>query len=353
MSKDDGTGEKTEQPTAKRLKDARKEGNVAKSRDLGHTATILVWTLLLIGLGGFYADRLGALLEYVWTEVDLNSPNVLREVGMAAARTGFFLTVLPLAIVGAVGALVEFLQVGPVMAFKKIVPQWSHLNPAEGVKRVFSAENLFEVAKSLVKTAILTVLILLLLHFYLPDMLQLPWSDLAAYAALDKHVLVTLCAWIIVLFAGVAIGDRLYQNYSHRKRLRMSKSDVKRERKDDQGDPHIRSHRNRLQRQWATGNARQAAREASAVLVNPTHYAVAILYKPEETAIPLITAKGEGNLARLMRADAEDAGVPVIRDVPLTRALHFHGEEDEFIPEQFFDAVAEVIACAERMRAGG
>jgi type III secretion protein U len=152
------------------------------------------------------------------------------------------------------------------------------------------------------------------------------------------------------LFTFVSIADRLYQKYAHRKRLRMSKDEVRRERKEEHGDPHLRSQRRRLRRQWATQNARQAARTATALVVNPTHIAIAILYEPEQTAVPLITAKGEGNLAQLMRREAEEAGVPVIRDVPLARALNYRGEEEEFIPEKYFDAIAEIIAWAERVR---
>jgi type III secretion protein U len=130
----------------------------------------------------------------------------------------------------------------------------------------------------------------------------------------------------------------------------MSKADVRREYKQEEGDPQLRSHRKRLHKQWSSQDARKAAREATALVVNPTHIAVAILYDPEQTAIPLITAKAEGPLAQLMRREAEDAGVPVIRDVPLARALNYVAEEDDFIPEEYFDAVAEIIAWAERVR---
>jgi type III secretion protein U len=347
---DDSTGEKTEQPTQKRLRDAHRDGDVAKSTDLSHTATTLVWALLLLGFTGYAASRVSALLEYVWTQVDLSSPNVLRDAGWVAGKTLVELCVIPLGIAGFCGVLVEFLQSGGVFAPKRIAFQLSRLNPANGVKRLFSLDNLFEIGKSLVKTALLAALIALLARHYLPDILRLPDAGIEAYAGFDRRVILTLLAGIVVLFTFVSIADRLYQNYSHRKRLRMSKDEVKRERKEEHGDPHVRGQRQRLQRQLATQNARQAAREATALVVNPTHIAIAILYEPEQTAIPLITAKGEGNLAQLMRREAEDAGVPVIRDVPLARALSYYGEEDDFIPEDYFEAVAEIIAWAERVR---
>jgi type III secretion protein U len=350
MSNDNGTGEKTEQPTEKRLRDARRDGEVAKSHDLSQTATTLVWMLVLAGFSGYCADRIGALVEHAWSRVDLASPNAMSEIGWDAAKTAFMLTVIPLALVGVCGALVEFLQIGAVFAPKRVAPQGSRLSPASGLQKIVSLDNVFEIAKSLVKTAILAVLIFLVIRHYLPDILNVPAAGVAAYIGLDRRLILTLCAWVVVLFAFVSIADRLFQKFSHRKRLRMSKDEVRREQKEEEGDPHTRGQRKSLHRRWATQDAREAARSATALVVNPTHIAVAILYEAERTAVPVITAKGEGNLARLMRLAAEDAGVPVIRDVPLARALNFHGEEDEFIPEDYFEAVAEVIAWAERLR---
>jgi type III secretion protein U len=350
MSNDDGTGEKTEQPTEKRLRDARRDGDVAKSHDLSQTATTLVWMLVLVGMSGYFADRVSALVEHAWSRVSLESPNALREIGWDAALTVLLLTVIPLTLVGVCGALVEFLQAGAVFAPKRIAPQGSRLSPASGLQRIVSMDNLFEIVKSLAKTAILAVLIVLLIRQHLPDILELPAAGIAAYVGLDRRLILSLCAWIVVLFAFVSIGDRLFQGFAHRKRLRMSKHEVRRERKEEDGDPHTRGQRKRLHRRWATQNARDAAREATALVVNPTHIAVAILYDVERTAVPMITAKGEGNLAQLMRREAEEAGVPVIRDVPLARALNFYGEEDDLIPEEYFEAVAEVIAWAERLR---
>jgi type III secretion protein U len=352
MSGQDGksAGEKTEQPTGKRLRDARRDGDVPKSQDLGHTATTLVWTLVLLGYGGYAASRVRELLEFSWTQVDLAAPDAWRDVGGVAVRTLVELTIVPIGIVALCGVLVEFLQTRGVFAPKRIAPQASRLNPVEGFKRIFSSDNAFEIAKALAKTVMIATLVAFVIRHYLPDILAIPAAGIAAYAELDHRLLLALGACVVVLFAFVSIGDRLYQNYAHRKRLRMSKDEVRRERKEEHGDPQLRGQRRRLRRQWAGQNARQAARTATALVVNPTHIAIAILYEPEQTAIPLITAKGEGDLARLMRREAEDAGVPVVRDVPLARALNRRGEEDDFIPEEYFDAIAEVIAWAEKTR---
>jgi len=350
MSSNDDSGEKTEDPTDKRLRDARRDGDVPKSKDLSQTVSILLWIGVLTGLSTFFSGRLGALFQYAWTEVDLASPHAMASIGSAAAKTFLMLTIVPLAIVSLGGVLIEFLQAGPVFAPKRISPDASKLSPGAGIKRIFSIDNVFELAKSLLKTALLATLTYLVLKHYLTDIIAVSASGIESYVGLDRRILLMFCGSMIVLFLFVSVGDFVYQKYSYRKRLRMSKSDVKREHKQDQGDPHLRGQRQRLQRQWAKQNPKQAAREATALLVNPTHIAVAILYQPEETAVPVITAKGEGNLALLMRREAEDAGVPIIRDIPLARALHYRTDEDDFIPEEYFDAIAEIIAWAERVR---
>ena len=132
--------------------------------------------------------------------------------------------------------------------------------------------------------------------------------------------------------------------------MRMNTEEIRRERQTHEGDPHLRSQRRRLQRRWATGNAQQSARNATALVVNPTHIAVALFYEPDSTALPIVTGAGEGQLAALMRLEAETAGVPVLRSIALARSLYFVCEDDEEVPERLFDAVAEVLAWAISVR---
>src|SRR5262245_6337376 len=233
MSSNEDAGQKTEEPTPKRLRDARRDGDVAKSRDLGQTVSTLVWIALLAGLSGFFAKRIGTLLEFAWTELDLSSPTAMADVGAAAIKTFLLLTVLPLGIVSVIGVFAEFLQVGPVFSFKRIAPQGSRLSPGEGFKRVFSMDNIFEMAKSLFKTALLGSLVFFILRHYLPDMLEVPAAGMSAYIGLDRRLILVLGASIVGLFAFISVADRVYQNYSYRKKLRMTKSDVRREQKED------------------------------------------------------------------------------------------------------------------------
>ncbi|MGI9284307.1 MAG: type III secretion system export apparatus subunit SctU [Pseudomonadales bacterium] len=349
MSGDD-SGEKTEKPTSKKLRDARKEGNVAKSKDLSQTVTTLIWALIFAGLGGLYADRMGGLLEQAWVEISDLSPQAMLELSVSAGKVLLLLTVLPLALVSVIGILAEFMQAGPVLSFKKITPQGSHVNPAEGLKRVFSMDNLFETFKAIAKTAVLIAIVTLLLLTHLDEALELPRSDVLSYAKLDHYLLLSLMAWVVALFLFFSIADWLYQKYSHEKKLRMSMHDIKEEHKEQEGDPQIKGKRKQLHKQLATQNVQQMARKASAVVVNPTHIAVALYYQPEETVVPMITVKGEGDMARLIREAAEEAGVPIMRNFMLARQLNFRGDEDDFVPQDLFDAVAEVLVWAEQVK---
>ncbi len=347
MSDDSGTGEKTERPTSKRLQDARKEGNVPKSKDLSQTVTTLIWALLLIGLSGFFSDRIGALLEQAWVDVGEVSITTVASLGFSALKTLLWLTLVPLGLVGAVGILSEFLQAGPVLSFKKIIPRFDTLNPAQGLKRIFSLDNIFETGKSIFKTAVLIAVTLFLVLNHLNDLINLMRNEVTDYAELLRRLLFLLMSWIVALFLFFSILDWFYQKFSHLKKLRMSKYDIKREHKDQEGDPQLKGKRKQLHRQWANQNARRAAREASAIVVNPTHIAVALFYRPEETVVPIITVKGEGPVALMIRSAAEEAGVPIVRNIPLARALNYRGDEDDFVPEDLFEAVAEVLAWAE------
>ncbi len=347
---DNNTGEKTEKASPKKLRDARQEGNVAKSRDMSQTVTTLIWALILVGMSGFFADTMGRLLLQTWQTVPELSHQTMLNNMASAAKTLLILTMAPLACVAVVGILVEFIQAGPVFAVKRITPQFNRLDPSQGVKRIFSMDNIVEVTKSMLKTGVLLVLIIILIWQYLPQIMQLPQSNLLAYINIEHHMLLLLMSWIIALFLLFSIGDWLYQKFSHAKKLRMSKYDVKKEHKQQEGDPMLKGKRKQLHRQWANQDARQATRSASALLVNPTHISIALYYQPEETAVPVISAKGEGDLAKLMRETARHEGVPIVRNIPLARALNYRGEEDDFIPEDLFQAVAEVIAWAEMVR---
>ncbi|MBI1682719.1 type III secretion system export apparatus subunit SctU [Caulobacter hibisci] len=347
--KNDG-GDKTEKPTPKRLSDARKKGDVPKSKDLTSTAVLGIWVLLGAMTAGYAFDRLGGLFDEVFAVMDQPFVEAWPIVAAASGKVFIVLTAMTFVPVAIFGMLAEFAQVGPVFTLEKMSPKLSHMNPGEGFKRMFSLDNLFEVAKSLAKTLLLGLFTWFVVALSFDKLLALPAGEangaLGAYGGLTFQLL----AGVAVLFVFVSLLDLTYQRFSFTKKMKMSRRDIRQESKDSEGDPHVKSHRRQLHQEWAQQNAVQAARDASVLVVNPTHIACALAYDPAEHAVPVLLGKGEGLIAQAMREAAEDQGVPIIRNVELARALRDKAAVDDIIPQDLFAAVAEVILWARRLK---
>jgi type III secretion protein U len=245
--------------------------------------------------------------------------------------------------------LTEFLQVGVVFAPKRVTPKMDHLNPAEGIKRMFSRDNLVELVKSVFKTAALIGIFAVVLLRLLPEVIRLPLGSPRDVAAAHWHVLMWVGIWTICVFVAVSALDTMYQQFSFTKRHMMSRRDIKQEVKESEGDPMIKQRRSQLHQEWAQQNMLEAVRKSNAVVVNPEHIAVAILYEPGSTELPVVSAKGEDYEAQLIREAAEQAGVPIMRNVELARGLHENVGLDQYISPEFFQAVAELLRWAESM----
>ena len=353
------SGDKTEKPTPKKLQDARKKGDVSKSKEVTSTVVLILW----LGLGALAVTYAGARFAALWDMLfatigqgweTAGFAGAARDIGAKASELAVMLVAMLLVPVAAVGTLADFLQIGPVLAFEKIKPNLEHLNPVEGFKRMFSMDNVIEVVKAVVKTALLFVVGWLLVKSALPEIVMLARSPDASAQALSGFIwslTLKLMTWTVALFAGLSLLDAAYQNYSFMKKMRMSMRDIKQEMKESEGDPHIKGKRRQMAQEWSQSNAAQAARGAAALVVNPTHIAIAIDYDRELNPVPTIAAKGEGHIARAMRQAAEEAGVPIVRNIPLARDLLKRGEIGEIIPSDLFDIIAEVILWAREVRA--
>ncbi|MDT7837978.1 EscU/YscU/HrcU family type III secretion system export apparatus switch protein [Aquabacterium sp. OR-4] len=354
----DDSGDKTEQPTAKRLQDARKKGDVAKSKDLTSTATLLTWLVMGALCLGLAAERSAALCNSLlarigqgWQAQEFGHVAVM--LGWQSAELAVLLVALLLVPVALLGVLVEYLQAGPVMSFEKLAPKLSHLNPAEGIKRMFSLDNLMELFKGILKTALLLAIGWGVAHTLLPDAMRLAQGvdrPVQHLGGLVWQATVSTLAWTVGVFAAVAALDTLWTRHRYTKKLRMSLRDIKQEMKDNEGDPLLKHQRKQAHAEWSQRNQAAAARGANALVVNPTHVAVAIDFEPGRCPVPTVSAKGEGHVARAMREAAEQAGVPIVRNVPLARELLARCEEGEVIPPDLFDVLAEVIVWADSVR---
>jgi len=347
--KNDG-GDKTEHPTHKRLQDARKKGEVAKSKDVTSTVVLIAWLALGALLASYALNRMVQLFDLAFAALRHPGAQAFEAAARASGQTFILLSLAFFAPVAAIGLLTDFFQVGPIFQFERMKPKLDHLNPADGLKRMFDVNNLFEVAKSALKTLVLTLVVLVVVAGQFRDITALPMGNPgAALTALGK-VTFQLVAAAGAAFILVAALDATYQRFSFMKKMRMSRRDIRQEHKDTEGDPMIRQQRRQLHQEWANRNAVEAARSASVLVVNPTHIAIALDYDPTQHPAPVVAAKGEGPLAAEMRRAAEEAGVPVIRNVDLARGLYERSEIDEIVPEDMFAAVAEVILWARRMR---
>lgn len=347
--KNDG-GDKTERPTPKRLQDARKKGDVAKSKDVGSTAVLFAWLLVGVLLAGTVFDNFAALFDDVFRVMDQPFGDAFEQVAWSAARRLLVVMAVLLLPVALFASVIEFLQTGPVLTFEKMTPKLDHMNPGEGLKRMFNTDNLFEVGKSLVKTALLLGLTALLLFGQIDRIMRLPGAQpgevMGAFGAISFHLL----GWTLVVFVFVSILDSSYQRFSFIKKMRMSRRDIRQEAKDMEGDPTVKARRRELAQEWAQSNAVGSVRGAAALVVNPTHIAVSLAYDPTEHVVPVVAGKGDGLIAGAMRDMAEREGVPIIRNVQLARALHEQVPVEAVVPEDMFAAVAEIILMARRLR---
>lgn len=350
--KNDG-GDKTEQPTPKKLQDARKKGQVPKSKDVTSTVELLAWFALATLAIGPVTRQLAGVMDAALASIGQPFALAAPSLAAQALQALLVLSAWLLLPVGAVGLLTEFLQAGPVFALDKVKPKMENMKPVEGVKRMFTMDNLIEVAKAVGKTVLLLGVGWLVLRSLLPQIALLPLSTRPMLVGTALwEVARPMLLWTLLLFTLVGVLDAAYQRWSFTKKMRMSRRDIRQEGKDNEGDPMIKAQRRQAHEEWSQRNAAQAARQAHVLVVNPTHVAIAIDYDREQCPVPTLSAKGEDEAARAMREAAEEAGVPILRNVGLARDLLARGEVGELVPSDLFDVIAEVIlwARAERER---
>jgi type III secretion protein U len=352
MSGNDDSGDKTEKPTPKKLRDARKKGDVSKSKDLSHTWELAIWLLLFWLMTSHLATEFALLFEASFSRIALPGDMKLAQLGEIAVRT-FAITIVPLLlVVGLLGSLGDFFQIGPIMTTEKMKFDLSKLNPMSGLKRVFSLDNLFEVAKNAFKILILAVLTWAVAKEFLPYIIRLPLGNVDDALQIYHKVMLWFLSMSVLIFFFISMGDAGYQKFSFIKKMKMSMRDIKQEYKEDEGDPYVKQRRKQLHQEWSQQNTMQSVKKSSVLVVNPTHIAIAIEYSPDIEPIPFVTAKGEDHMVPLMKDAATEAGVPIIRHVPLARRLNALAEIDEYVPQETFDAVAEVIRWADAVRQG-
>lgn len=344
------SGEKTELPTPKKERDAREQGQVARSQEVVSAASLMAVIAYIWLAWGDITKRLMALFDVVahlaTGDFRLGAANGLALVGMEMIR--ILAPVILVTIVAAIAANVG--QFGILFAFKGIMPSLEKVSPAAGFKRIFSMKQIVETLKSILKIVILSILLYYVLRAAIGPFATSLACGLPCQMALVEAVLFQTLMYSGLAFLVVALADFAYQKRTHIKGLMMSKDEVKREYKESEGDPHIKGKRKQLAQELVMSEGGSAARKGTALVVNPTHFAVVLRYDETDAPVPVVTAKGRNLQAVHLRTEAELAGVPIFRNIALARRLYADTGIGEPIPDELFDVVAEVLAWVARNR---
>lgn len=343
--------EKTEDPTPRRLRDARKKGQVSKSQDL-NTVSVLIAAFMAIGfMIPTISKELQDLMHTFFS--NLGRADFTVEEMFLAGRISFMVLIRVSApyilAVFLTAAMIGYLQVGPVFSAEPLKPQMKRLNVIEGIKNWFKLKTFVELFKHILKVILLFTLAYFTIKGILSDFLMTVTISLQDSAKFTGHVVITFFFRVIVLFLGIAILDVIFQRREYKKQLRMTKEEVKREYKEDEGDPLIKSVRRQQYMEMIMGDARQQVAKSDVVVTNPTAVAVAVAYDKEEMLAPQVMVKGQRLYAQFIRELAEELGVPIVRNVPLAWAL-LELEMGDEIPEDLYQAVAEVLVFVYKLK---
>lgn len=336
--------EKTEQATEKKLREARKRGQVPKSRELSSAVVLLTLTVALVSAAAPLQAGFGTLFDLSLASMHQGPDATLRALRASLALASSL--VLPVLLAGMFsGVALTFLQVGPLLTFEPIAPDFTRLDPVKGLRQVFSLKRLVELLKSLALLAIVVGVAWYTMRAALRGMLALVLAP--GHAVLHSLGLVgeQLFMRVGLALLGVGVLDLLYQRWQFQRDQRMSKDEVKREYKSAEGDGQLKHERKRVHQEIVEHQTLEQVRGADALIVNPTHLAVAIHYDQDGEGAPEVLTKGADHLAQKMIAAAREAGVPVLRDVPLARSLYELSIGEE-IPEALYDAVAAILQVA-------
>ena len=352
FAEDANGAEKSEEPTAKKLDDARKEGQVAKSQEIATAFSLLAFFLLLRFGYGF----LGENFENIFSRVYNSIPNVARTYDghlpisyISSILINALLTMLficaPFFIVGfLVAFLCDLIQVGYKPTTKPLQPKLSKLNPISGMKKIFSTRKLFELFKSIFKLVIMAVVILTYFPGRKESIYLLYDMPLKQAIGLMGNFIIELGLRIAVYYMILAVVDLIYQRRKFHKDMMMTKQEVKDEYKNSEGNPEVKAAQKRRMMQASRRRMMQQLPQADVVITNPTHFAVAIKYDAEVSDAPIVIAKGADYMAQKIKEVARENDVEIVENKPLARMLYANVEVGEMVPPELYKAVAEVLA---------
>lgn len=354
MAEDEDQSQKTEQPTQRKLDEARKKGQVATSRELNNALMISAAAAFVAFLAPSIADHVTlALMPF------LSSPHAfaisiddLRQTAirlLSATGTALILPAL-LFLTAALGS--SLMQNGLVVSVEPLKPKLEKLSPISGAKRIFSMKSLVEFIKGLFKISLIGAAAVVLLWPDAATVIQTADIELIGSMTILKTLTIKLFVGVAALMLVIALLDILYQRFEHEKQLRMSRKDLQDEFKQTEGDPHVKARLKGLRAERARRRMMAEVPKATVVVTNPTHFAVALFYDGDSMAAPRAVAKGMDLVAQTIREVALAHDVPIVENPPLARALHATVELGDEVPSEHYQAVAEVIGYVMRLKRG-
>jgi flagellar biosynthetic protein FliR/FlhB len=343
--------EKTEQPTPKKLDDARKKGQVAKSTDLNSAIILLLLVILISTLGNFIFSNIYLFLQNSLgngLNINITQGNISQFI-LEHILAFFKITIPILGGVMVVGVLTNLLQIGFIRSLHPLKPDIKRLNPIEGFKRIFSKKSLFELTKNLLKLVVVGFIAYSFINDNLKNIFSTTQMSIQGYFPFFKEIVLGLMLRIGVVMLILSIIDYIYQRYEFKKNLRMTKHEIKEEMKQMEGDPQIKSLRKQKQRQLAMKRMMAEVPNSTVIITNPTHLAIAIKYDEKTIGAPIVLAKGADYVAERIREIAKQEKIPIIENKPLARVLYKEVDVGQEVPMELYQAVAEILAIVYRM----
>lgn len=352
MAEDDDDSQKTEDPTPRRLEEARKKGQVAVSRELNNWIMLMAGTLVVALAAGpvmvNLADYMKGFIEHPHL-----MPQVPGGFHIVLGQTFWHVVgVLMVPILGLIIAAIAgpFAQVGPLFAPEVIQPDISKLSPMKGFERLFSRRSLMEFVKGLFKIVLIGFVCYIAIKPYFQGIDHFVGMAIPDMLGELLQLFIRMMIGVLVALAVLAVIDVLYQRHEHLKKMRMSRQELRDEYKQSEGDPHIKAKLRQLRNEKARQRMMQNVPKADVVITNPTHFAVALQYNPEEMDAPKCLAKGADNIALKIREVAKENKITIVENPPLARVLYSSVEIEESVPPEHYKAVAEVISYVFKLK---
>ena len=359
MAENQDGAEKTEEATPRRREQAREKGQVALSTELIAAVGLLVG-LLFVGFGGSYlmetvgslaVSVIGSVASHARTEMTVPLAATMIEEVITTIGTALAVVLLP---VVAVSGLTGYAQVGLQFAGKAVEPDPNKLNPVSGLKRLFGLRAIVRTGMSALKITLIGSTVIVIAFFHVDDVVRLGVNEIGPVMLAMGCVALRCTIGAVVVALILAVVDLFYQRFQLSRDLRMTKKEVKDEHKLSEGDPHVKARIRTVQREMANNRMMQDVPDATVVVTNPTHYAVALKYESDDPTgsydAPVVVAKGVDHLAQRIKKVADEAGVVLYEDVALARALHAQVDVGQEIPQELYSAVATVLGYVYRIQ---